>query len=610
MEGSTAARGEGSSGQKEKNAPREVKSDRALREQAEANKIRWEKHLIDCEGEGFSGRRSPEAPDKSAPALSPPIMAEKPGDDESPENKGRVPLPAIMAGRSGETEPSLEEKVRLIKVTMSARSQNISVLEIGAPTTQVKPPQGADKTPLESEAHNMAGGLPQTTLFPYKRKKREIKPLVVENLMIVGDRLGQNVISGQPAASNENNFDEGEDGELGDALDKMLEAEIRGANSPRIPGGEEEDVDYDDEEDGSIIEGEDGANGAPLNPDQVQEPQDNPEQRGFEDFNEEGLSDGSVQGHANQPVLTQQIIMDLIVNHPQPIMQPPNVVQGGWEEKKMGYSRLLEGYKSPTGGTIKATLGLGALMFVAVAAESVNRISLMAQQDANEKLVKQAEQHRELMEKEFSANLARIREEHQKTIDETIRIRDECAQLYEKANDSGEDYLQKVDEHQGGELVRMQLEFMKKRADRYAQEIRDNAERHEQELAQEKALTASKEKDLARERLKINELQAEIREFEESLLGLKTTKVGEETLDDKGEAPPKKIKMEVQGTIRAVAVPTVVVPAFAVQQATVVPQATSQAGIRVIAEGATTPYTVSLREQKALEMIVNAALVG
>jgi hypothetical protein len=92
--------------------------------------------------EGFSGRRSPEALDESAPALSPSIRAEKLGDDESPENKGRAPLPAIMTGRSGETEPSLEEKVRLIKVTMSARAQNISILEIGAPARhprKVKP---------------------------------------------------------------------------------------------------------------------------------------------------------------------------------------------------------------------------------------------------------------------------------------------------------------------------------------------------------------------------------------------------------------------------------------------------------------------------------------
>jgi hypothetical protein len=117
------------------------------------------------------------------------------------------------------------------------------------------------------------------------------------------------------------------------------------------------------------------------------------------------------------------------------------------------------------------TLDLGSLMFAAVAAESVNGISMMTQQDANEKLVKQAVQHREMMEKEYTANLARIRLDHQKTMDETIRIRDECAQLYEATNDLEEDYLQKIDEHQGGELVRIQLEVMKKMTDRYAQEI-------------------------------------------------------------------------------------------------------------------------------------------
>jgi hypothetical protein len=151
----------------------------------------------------------------------------------------------------------------------------------------------------------------------------------------------------------------------------------------------------------------------------------------------------------------------------------------------------------------------------------------------------------------------------------------------------------------------MQLEFMRKRADRYAQEIRDNAERHEQELAQEKALTASKDKDLARERLKIKELQAEIREFEESLLGLKSTKTREEILDDKEEAPPKKVKMEVEGTIRAVAVPTVVVPAIVIPQAIVVSQAREQGSSSVTANSdGTTSYTLTGQQQRAFQMIM------
>jgi hypothetical protein len=44
----------------------------------------------------------------------------------------------------------------------------------------------------------------------------------------------------------------------------------------------------------------------------------------------------------------------------------------------MSYSRLLDGYESPTGGTFRAILELGSLMFAAVAAKSANQITLMA----------------------------------------------------------------------------------------------------------------------------------------------------------------------------------------------------------------------------------------
>ena len=95
-----------------------------------------------------------------------------------------------------------------------------------------------------------------------------------------------------------------------------------------------------------------------------------------------------------------------------------------------------------------------------------------------------------------------------------------------------DDYLRRVDESQSPELVRMQLDVMNQRADRYASE---------QELAQEKALTASKDQDLARERKKIRELQAAIREVEEGLLGL--------------QPASKKSQVEDQGTIKSTAVP-------------------------------------------------------
>ena len=54
-------------------------------------------------------------------------------------------------------------------------------------------------------------------------------------------------------------------------------------------------------------------------------------------------------------------------------------------------------------------------------------------------------------------------------------------------------------------------------------------------------MTASKDQDLARERKKIRELQAAIREVEEGLLGL--------------QPASKKSKVEEQGTIKSTAVP-------------------------------------------------------
>ncbi len=90
--------------------------------------------------------------------------------------------------------------------------------------------------------------------------------------------------------------------------------------------------------------------------------------------------------------------------------------------------------------------------------------------------------------------------ENQKKIDETIRIRDEFVQMCKPRISLEDDYLQRVDKNQSPELLRMHLEFMRKKADRYADELRESEERHDQELAQEKALTASKDQDLARAR--------------------------------------------------------------------------------------------------------------
>ncbi len=71
--------------------------------------------------------------------------------------------------------------------------------------------------------------------------------------------------------------------------------------------------------------------------------------------------------------------------------------------------------------------------------------------------------------------------------------------------------MRRVDENQSPEIVRMRLEVMSKKAARCEKEFLENEERHELELSQEKALTASnKNQDLLRERKKVIELRATI----------------------------------------------------------------------------------------------------
>jgi hypothetical protein len=100
--------------------------------------------------------------------------------------------------------------------------------------------------------------------------------------------------------------------------------------------------------------------------------------------------------------------------------------------------------------------------------------------------------------------------------------------------------LQRVDDNQSPEIARMRLEVRSKKAARLEKELLDNEERHELELAQEKASTAVKDQELLRERKKTKELQATIRDYEENLLGL--------------QPAVKKIKVENEGLIEAVAV--------------------------------------------------------
>jgi hypothetical protein len=102
----------------------------------------------------------------------------------------------------------------------------------------------------------------------------------------------------------------------------------------------------------------------------------------------------NVVNPVSQPVLTQQAIMEIISRQPHAIMQ-----KMGWEQKKQTFKELLSGYENPNGTTMDVAVGLTALMFGSAVSESAQMISLMAQSEASDKLVKQAERHRKLLKR-------------------------------------------------------------------------------------------------------------------------------------------------------------------------------------------------------------------
>jgi hypothetical protein len=235
-------------------------------------------------------------------------------------------------------------------------------------------------------------------------------------------------------------------------------------------------------------------------------------------------------------------------------MQPTSAYEGSdCDRKKISYSDMLKGYESPKGGTVQVAIELATLMIVSVAAESTNRVKIMAQNDIHERMIKQAEQQRELLEKEFTQSSASIKAEHEKTISEATKVRNYFAQLCQLANNNVEDKLQKIDDKQGTCLVKFQLDFMKKKANRFEKELQEAAERHEQELQRERALNDNKDQDLRKGRLKIRKFQKEIKDFENNLMGVSAIKdltMKHKSAQEKVDGPKaKRIKIDDTGKI-------------------------------------------------------------
>ena len=134
-----------------------------------------------------------------------------------------------------------------------------------------------------------------------------------------------------------------------------------------------------------------------------------------------------------QPVLTQQGVIDLVSKDSMTFAPGSE-----WGQRKQGYCDMLKGYESPNGNTVSVEVDLAALIILSAVSESSIRNSLQLQQAANESLMKQAEEHRVLAQKQFAEGMARMQAEQEKAITEAARIRNEYAHSGYKAPSQSE----------------------------------------------------------------------------------------------------------------------------------------------------------------------------
>ncbi len=88
---------------------------------------------------------------------------------------------------------------------------------------------------------------------------------------------------------------------------------------------------------------------------------------------------------------------------------------------------MLDGYESPTSRTVQVDVDLATLMIISAVAENTNRINIAAQHEQREMMMRQAELHRETLEREFTSGLERIKTEHERAIKEAKKFREEYA---------------------------------------------------------------------------------------------------------------------------------------------------------------------------------------
>jgi hypothetical protein len=164
--------------------------------------------------------------------------------------------------------------------------------------------------------------------------------------------------------------------------------------------------------------------------------------------------------------------------------------------------------------------------------------------------------------------MERMKAEHEKTISEAIKSRDNYARSAHEATNSVEQTMQKIDQAQCDKVINFQLECLRKRALKSEQELQDVTEKFEEEIRQKEIACDNQRKEFAKERKKNKDLEKELRDYEDSMMSGIVPKVAisRKSPDSSPDVPkPKRIKkgaVEVDSDKKAATLDTSMTTAY------------------------------------------------
>jgi hypothetical protein len=251
-------------------------------------------------------------------------------------------------------------------------------------------------------------------------------------------------------------------------------------------------------------------------------------------------------------VLTQTIMLDLAATKQIRLHTPlldQTQQQAGLQEDIYDYDEL-DGYTSP-GGTIRMDKKLATVVFIAVAAETPNKLLLKARQEAYEQVTTQAKDLLERQRKAYEDQCVRMAEEHQRCME---RMKAESDKMLEEASKVRQEYAQAFLLEEPPTIRKIEKSQAHIYYDSLSEQLEFKTQRLQNDYESEKKKRVRKEEDLKDAEDQITKLQQDLKRLKDILERSSKRSVPLRSKHDSPEMQPSKKKqiVEVQANMAAI----------------------------------------------------------